>query len=150
MTQLPGVSATCEFTSAFKCPDALSLSPVPTPILSGSCRYLQCLSDVSIRPVQSSCSHSPSLPLGVCCPLSKRPWLPARQPFPGKLIAAADELKMHFLPPCCKIFINVTGECIAGSSCTDVCRAGRQKGGRCIRVWISNSSIAWVLGPVKF
>lgn len=73
--------------------------------------------------VQFSCFPSPSLPLGVFWPLSKRTWLPARQPFPGNLIAAADELKMHFLPPCCKIFINVTGECIAGWNCNDVCGA---------------------------
>lgn len=58
-------------------------------------------------------------------PSPAEPWPPASQPFPGNLIAAADELKMHFLPPCCKIFINVRREGSAGSQ-----RPGRGGGAR--------------------
>lgn len=45
------------------------------------------------------------LPRAGCVLAPQSPWPPASQPFPGNLIAAADEPKMHFLPPCCNFFI---------------------------------------------
>lgn len=70
-----------------------------------------------------SSQRSARLPLRRSPP---EPWPPASQPFPGNLIAAADELKMHFLPPCCKIFINVRRE---GSAPSARGRDGQRPGG---------------------
>lgn len=36
------------------------------------------------------------------------------QSFPHSVIAIASVLKVHFLPPYCKIIINVIGECTSG------------------------------------
>lgn len=69
-------------------------------------------------------------PRAGCAPALRRRWPPASQPFPGNLIAAADELKMHFLPPCCKIFINVRRERSAGSRRPGPQRDGGQRGPR--------------------
>lgn len=65
------------------------------------------------------------LPRAGCALAPQSPWPPASQPFPGNLIAAADEPKMHFLPPCCNFFyfffINVRRE-------TQCCQGGGQRG----------------------
>lgn len=84
-----------------------------------------------LSPVPTSTTGSARLlppPRAGCALALWRPWPPASQPFPGNLIAAADELKMHFLPPCCKIFINVRRERSAGSRHPGPWLGGGQRG----------------------
>lgn len=94
-----------------------------------------------LSPVPGSTMGSAHLLPPLCArraPALRRLWPPASQPFPGNLIAAADELKMHFLPPCCKIFINVRREHSSGSR-----RPGPQRGEEQWGPWHSG----WGWGP---
>ena len=51
--------------------------------------------------------------------LSQVTWQTSRKLFPHSIIARASELKVHFLPPYCKIIVNVIGKISFGFG-TDV------------------------------
>lgn len=99
---------------------------------------LECLNSAFGQVAQFPFLYYLCLPHG--WPLSQRTWLPSKQSFPHSIIAIASELKVHFLPPYCKIIINVIGECTSGFG-TDVWDAASGlvawKSGQYYRLWIN-------------